>query len=276
MTEKVMYNQLPEGAQYRQGKVTEGSRISIPIPIPKPVPLIGGTEVYQKDNGTEYWYCKIKEGRDEFMHLYFEDLTEEDLLYDAKGKKRKFVTDEQRKFKSDVLKALDSKPEVGFRWIPVYEPSEGDSGIQYVSGAKVLRGLNSYNWEENFKNYSPENGSREASKTTYFLLLLRWLKDGIATIEQLSEESKDIGHYRDSKNAKNDFEKTGEREFGGVYGFVGNTYKEVKDSESRSGFSSLGGSYDCSGAGYPVADGCRISHPNIGNDYSVGLLELTK
>ena len=45
--------------------------------------------VYQKDNNTPYWYCKIKDGRDEFMHLYFEDLTEDDVLYDAKGKKRK-------------------------------------------------------------------------------------------------------------------------------------------------------------------------------------------
>ena len=42
----------------------------------KPAPLIGGTEVYQKDNGTNYWYCRIKNGRDEFMYVPFDDLTE--------------------------------------------------------------------------------------------------------------------------------------------------------------------------------------------------------
>jgi len=53
--------------------------------IPKPTPLIGGTEVYQKE-GLPYWYCRIKNGRDEFMHLYFGDLTNEDILYNEDGK----------------------------------------------------------------------------------------------------------------------------------------------------------------------------------------------
>lgn len=245
--------------------------------IPKPVPLIGGTEVYQKDNGTGYWYCKIKEDRDEFMYLYFGDLTEEDLLYDANGKKRKFVTNKQRKFKANVLKALCNKPKEEFRWIPVYEPTKDDNGnIQYVSGANVLIELNSYNWEKTLKNYSPENGSREAPITTYFLLLLRWLKDGLATIEQLADDSRNIGHYWDSENTKHDFEKTGEREFGGLCGFVGNTYKEVKDSDSSSGFSLLGGEYYGYGDECPVANVYHDSNPDIPKYLSVGLLELTK
>ena len=45
------------------------------------------------------------------MHLYFEDLTETDLLYDANGKKRKFTTEKQKNFKDNVLKALKNKPE---------------------------------------------------------------------------------------------------------------------------------------------------------------------
>lgn len=295
MKEKVLHINLPNGADYRRVEVTEDGKIGIvyteqnvsneesiktplTVSIPKPASLIGGTEVYKKDNGTGYWYCKIKEGRDEFMHLYFEDLTEEDLFYDTKGKKRKFFTDGQKKFRANVLEALDNKPEEGFRWIPVYEPSNDESGnIQYVSGANVLRGLSSYNWEENFKNYSPENGSRLASNTTYFLLLLRWLKDGVATIEQLADDSKDIGHYWDSKNAKHDLEKTGEREFGGLCGFVGNTYKEVKDSESKPGFLSLGGSCNIKGYAWTVASVFHIFDPyhcDVVN--SVGLLELTK
>lgn len=284
--EKVMYVKLPKGAEYRRAEVTEDGKVGIVytkecvsdrISIPKPIPLIGGTEVYQKDNGLPYWYCKIKEGRDEFMHLYFEDLTEHDLLYDANGEKRNFVTGKQEKFKADALKALNNKPEEGCRWIPVFEPSKDSKGnLCYVAGAEVLRRLNSYAWENMFKEYSPANGSQEASDTTYFLLLLRWLKDGVATLEQLADDSKEIGHYWDSRDAKHDFEKTGEREFGGLYGFVGNTYKIVKDSESSSGFSLVGGDYVNYGYRYPLADVKHDSYPYNGNYYGVGLLELTK
>ena len=87
------------------GKVTELST----NPNTKPTPLIGSTEVYQKD-GLPYWYCRIKNGRDEFMYLYFGDLTNDDVLYTADGKTREFVTEWQKKFKSYVMKALENKP----------------------------------------------------------------------------------------------------------------------------------------------------------------------
>ena len=290
--EKVMYVILPKDAEYRKAYVTEDGKVAIAYAeetvndtakvsktvskaIPKPTPLIGGTEVYQKE-GLPYWYCKIKDGRDEFMYLYFGDLTKDDVLYTADGKKREFVTKKQKKFRADVMNAMGNMPEEGFRWIPVYEPSKDDGGnLQYVSGANVLGGLNSYNWEKAFQNYSPENGSRMASITTYFLLLLRLLKDGFATIVQLADDSKEIGYYWDSENAKHEFEKTGERQLGGLYGFAGNTYKIVKDSESSSGFSLLGG-YDVYGIIYPLAYVEHDVYPNYTKDDGVGLLELTK
>ena len=292
--EKVMYVILPKDAEYRKAYVTEDGKVAIAYAeetvndtakvsktvskaIPKPTPLIGGTEVYQKE-GTPYWFCKIKDGRDEFMHLYFGDLTNNDILYTEDGKKRKFVTERQKKFRADVMKALENMPKEGIRWIPVYEPSKDDGGnIQYVSGVNILRGLNSYNWEKTFQNYSPENGSRMSSITTYFLLLLRLLKDGFATIKQLADDSKEIGHYWDSENAKHEFEKTGECQLGGLYGFAGNTYKIVKDSGSSSGFSLLGGGCGNAGHNYPLADVGHDYHPgNSLKDYGVGLLELTK
>ncbi len=290
--EKAIRINLPDGAEYRKVEVTDGGILiiyaeetaidtvnaskTVSKALPKPTPLIGGTEVYKKES-LPYWYCKIKDGRDEFMHLYFGDLTDDDILYTEDGKKREFVTARQKKFKADVMKALENMPEEGFRWIPVYEPSRDDSGNpQYVAGKDVLRNLNSYNWEEAFQNYSPENGSRMASITTYFLLLLRLLKDGFATIEQLADDSKEIGHYRDSKDAKHEFEKTGERQLGGLYGFAGNTYKIVKDSESSSGFSLLGSNYYEIGYDCPLTGVGRDIGPSITRYTSVGLLELTK
>ena len=294
MKEKVLYVKLPENAKYRRVKVTDDGMIGIvyseectcqakkeatiaKVEIPKPKVLVGGSEVYQNDD-VPYWYCDIKDGRDTFMHVYMEDLTEEDLLYDSKtGRKREFFTNREKKFRKDVLEALANKPKEGFRWIPVYEPSPTpNDSIQFVEGEKPLVGLNCPEWDKKLREYSPENESGKSSKTTYFLLLLRWLKDDIATLEQLAEHSEEIGHYRDSKNAKHDFERTGERKFGGLYGFVGNTGKIVEDSDSESGSSLLGGNHFDGGVEFPLAFVDRIDYPDGKNIYSVGLLELKK
>ena len=236
------------------------------------------SEVYQKDDDVPYWYCKIKDGRDEFMHLYMEDLTEEDLLYDSKtGRKRKFYTEKQKEFKEKVLKALANKPKEGYRWLPVFEPSYDEYWrLQFVTDEKPYVKLNSSQWKKILREYSPENGSGMSSKTTYFLLLLRWLKDGIATLEQLADNSAGIGNYWDSENGKHFFERAGERKFGGLYGLVGNTYKIVEDSDSDSGYSFLSGNCLSTGRAAPLADVFHIYTPNNNLNFSVGLLELTK
>lgn len=280
--EKVMYVILPKDAEYRTAYVTNDGKIAIVYAeetskiLPKPAALIGGTEVYNKE-GLPYWFCKIKDGRDEFMHIYFGDLHEDDLLYIADGKNRNFETERQKEFREDVLKALKNKPKEGFRWIPVYEPSKDvDGNLQYIAGKEVLRNISSYSWERKFQNYSPENGSQMSSITTYFLLLLRFLKDGFATIEQLADDSKEIGHYYDSIDAKHEYEKTGERQLGGIYGFGGNIFKIVKDSESESGFSILGGDCYNYGRKYPLADGEEDDYPYDIKSDRIGLLELIK
>ena len=274
MEEKVLYVKLPEGTQYRKVIVAEDVAYSeectcqqkekAKVEIPKPKALVGGDEVYQNDD-VPYWYCKIKNGRDTFMHVYMEDLTEEDLLYDSKtGKKRKFSTEGQKKYKKDVL--------------AMYEPSPTPNGsVQFVEGEKPLVELSCPEWDKMLKEYSPENESAKISKTTYFLLSLRWLKDGFATLEQIADHSEEIGHYMDSENPKHDFEKTGERKFGGVCGFVGNTCIIVEDPNSESDYSLIGGYYGNYGDEYPLADVFHIYNPNDGRYIdSVGWLELKK
>lgn len=159
----------------------------------------------------------------------------------------------------------------------MYEPSPApNDSIQFVEGERPLVGLSSLEWDKMLKKYSPENESAKISKTTYFLLSLRWLKDGFATLEQLADHSEEIGHYWDSENAKYEFEKTGERKFGGVYGFVGNTCIIVEDPNSESGYSLLGG--NCINNGYvsPLADVDHINFHSIKFNYSVSWLELKK
>ena len=186
-------------------------------------------------------------------------------------------TEGQKKYKKDVLEALENKPKEGFRWIAVYEPSPTPNGsVQFVEGEKPLVGLSCPEWDKMLKEYSPENESAKISKTTYFLLSLRWLKDGFATLEQLADHSEEIGHYRDSENPKHDFEKTGERKFGGVCGFVGNTCIIVEDPNSESGYSLLGGGYYYNGNFSPFADVFHLNFPYDLYDGSVGWLELKK
>lgn len=211
------------------------------------------------------------------MHIYFGDLTENDLLYDENGEKREFTTYDYREFKDYALQALNNKPQEEYCWIPVFEPSYNlNYFLQYVAGKEVLRRAKLYTWDIMFKEYSPENGSKMASITTYFLLLLRWLKDGIATLEQLAGDSREIGHYFNSENTKYECEKTGERSFGGLFGFVGNTHKIVKDPDSPSGFSSIGGSYNNESTNHPLSEVYRWIYPSDCVNNNVGLLELTK
>lgn len=281
MKEKVKYIDLPDGAKFRRVEVTEDGRIAIfyTLERPKPNPLIGGTEVYQKDNNTLYWYCKIKNERDEFMYVDFNDLTEKDLYFETNGKKREIATELEKDFEEKVLKALKNKPKEGYRWIPVFEPSKNSRGnLQYVAGEEVFIGTSPLEWEEMFKEYSPKNGSQMASTTTYFLLLLRWLKDGIATLEEISDDARWLGNFKNNKYATNSFEKTGEREFGGLFGFVGNTSKTVRDSEKRVGFSSIGG-YCQYPYNSPTMSSFNLKYLWSAKDKSfsdVGLLELTK
>lgn len=289
MKEKVLWFKLPEGAQYRKVIEAENGMIGIEyseqctcykvkVEIPKPKALVGGGEVYQNDD-VPYWYCDIKDGRDTFMHVYMEDLIEEDLLYDSKTKrKREFSTDNEMEFKDNVLKALKNKPKEGFRWIPVYEPSiTPNGGVQFVNGEIPLVGLSAPEWNRILKEYSPENESGMSLETTYFLLLLRFLKDGIATLEQIADHSEEIGHYRDSKNAKECLEKTGERKFGGLYGFVGNTNKLVKKSNLKNGYSLLGGTFDFRGITCPLTRALDIADSeHFCDEASIGWLELIK
>lgn len=266
MDEKDLYDRLPK-EKYRKVIVTESK-------IPKPMNLEGGRKVYQKV-GIPYWFCKIKNNRDEFMYVYMEDLTEEDLFYEAKtGKIREFETAAQRYFRIDVLKALKNKPKEGYRWIPVYEPSIDEMGqLQFTSNEKPALEYNSLEWEKKILEYSPENESSICSRTTYFLLLLRWLKDGIVTLEQLTDDSSSIGHYRDSEDAKHRLELTGQRECGGLFGFVGNTSKILINYNCCSKYALAVGSYLDYGKWYVVSD-VRNLDKNYNNRKYLALPEL--
>lgn len=235
-----------------------------------PNPIIGGTEVYQKKDKvprTNYWYCKIREA--EFMYLDFSDLTKEDLFFDSNGKEREFKTLRQKKLKNSISSALRRKPKSGFVWIQVCEPYiDNDGTVIFDPEKKITKPLEVCKWDDIAKNYLPENGSQLATKAIYYLLLLRWLKDGWATLEELADDSSEIGRYRNSKHPKN--------EFAGLKHFVGNTYKIVKDYNAKSGFALMGGSYQDTGKGCPVGTVYHLNYASNVYTSTVGLIILTR
>ena len=274
MNEKGLYVDLSQQENCRMGKVARE------ILIPKPQKLIGGTEVYQKE-GLPYWFCRIKGGRDEFMHLYTEDLTRHDVLYDDyEDEFRDYnITHNTYKFKDELLQCVEQKPENGFVWIPVYEPSsDGNDEIQFVGEETPLTGLSAIEWERRFEVYSPENESQMAQKSTGFLLLLRWLKDGMSDIVELAEDSGNIGHYL-YYGQEEKLEMTGERFFGGLAGFVGNTVKIMKVCDPRDNRRTF---YQTSGSYMSFSNAVGRIHLMITGTYdfeqedAVGLMELRK
>lgn len=187
-------------------------------------------------------------------------------------------TDEEREFKLMLANAIKSGLK-DFRR-PKYDPSfnEGEIGICYESGKAPAVGK-SYNWwNQVAKKFKPECNSRLGTKTEYvaFLgVLIKKLVESGWSVEKawdaVCNDSKELGHYWNSKNAKSVFESTGCREICGFYDLA-NTCKIL--DEETGGFWVAGGGYNDNGNVNPLAD---LDHcTGVGNDNygSVGLLVL--
>jgi hypothetical protein len=119
---------------------------------------------------------------------------------------------------------------------PRMDPSFSASGIDYRIGVKPAIGR-SYSWWDNAaKNYCPERGSRLGTRLEYaaFLgVLIKKLIDTGKTVEwawnAVCNDSKELGHYADSKGIKGDFESTGSRFICGFYD-LSNVPKLLKSS----------------------------------------------
>ena len=145
---------------------------------------------------------------------------------------------------------------------PVLDPSfSEDGGICYAYGRKPAVGK-SYNWwEKTAIEFMPDRGSRLGTRTEYVaflgVLLKKLIKKGwikAEAWEAVCNDSRELGHYRDSENAKNGFELTGSREIFGYYDLA-NACKILKmDVGFHDNCWIAGGSYSAKGYWYPLAD----------------------
>lgn len=187
----------------------------------------------------------------------------------------------EKKFKEDVETAI--KNGLQDFWSPICDPSFDDNGcICYEPGKKLAVGK-SYNWwEENAKAFCPERGSRLGIKSERIAFLAMLIKDLVASGKSLEwawnavcNDSKKLGHYRNSENAKHAFEDTGSREICG-WCDLGNAYKIVAEDKEAGGFWLAGGNYNYNSYNNPLADLYRNFYRFNDNYYSCGWLVLTE
>ena len=190
-------------------------------------------------------------------------------------------TSDGKRVKASIIKAK----EIGMKnfRIPAMDPAFDDDGetIIYCAGRKPAVGKSAKWWEENAPKFMPSKNSRLKDDLQADVVL------GVMRIKYLVEEkgyqvaeawkavcvdSKDLGHYRNLKNAKHDFETTGSRQIGKCFD-LGNTCKIVKKREA-SGLVLFGGSFNVDSNSYPLADADCIRNPDVDRNCSVGELVL--
>ena len=145
-------------------------------------------------------------------------------------------------------------------WRPVYDPSFDDNGcICYHPGNMPAVGK-SYNWwYKHAKAFCPERGSRLGTNSEYGVFLAVLIKELVASGKSVEwawnavcNDSKELGHYWESKDAKHDFETTGSRDICGWYDLA-NAYKILAEDEEASGYWLAGGGYRNFGDRRPLA-----------------------
>lgn len=212
------------------------------------------------------------------------------LSLDDEFMTHKPTTNKEKELKKLLTEAIKKGLKNFYR--PVLDPSFNDDGsICYIQGKKpavvkyymqcnnpsVVR--NADWWKEITTKFMPERGSRLGNVTEYIaflgVLLKKLIKSGWSKAkawDAVCNDSKELGHYWDSENAKREFETTGSREIVGFYDLA-NTFKILMHGDCHC---IAGGYYDCKGNADPLSALQYHITPGIGNFGSVGWLVLEK
>ena len=222
------------------------------------------------------WECNSKEFEEMFPIVDIENVSLEDRFMRYQPK-----TSREQRVKESIIEAKRIGMK-NFR-IPAMDPSLDDDGetIIYCAGRKPAVGKSAKWWNENAPKFMPSKNSRLKDDLQADVVL------GVMRIKYLVEEkgyqvaeawkdvcvdSKDLGRYWNSENAKREYETTGSRQIGKGFD-LGNTCKIVKKREA-SGFVLFGGCYCNFGDNCPLADAVSINDPNNNFNCSVGELVL--
>lgn len=163
------------------------------------------------------------------------------------------------------IKAIREVQQVGIEpfYRPVIDPSiEGDK-VVYKKGKKPAVGYSFNKWVKAVKAMPAAEGKswKLGTEYQYYAFLVQLINQLVAigwdvkrAIEAVVLDSKELGHYWNSKNALHDFEMTGSREFCGVCDLA-NTYKLLTCSIEEVGGFWVAGGYCGNFSNYgPLAD----------------------
>lgn len=165
-------------------------------------------------------------------------------------------TEAEKKFKATLTEVIKAGIEDFYR--PVIDPSFADkekTKIHYMAGEKPAVGK-SYNWWKETVKDSKWCFGTKAQYVAFLGVLIKMLVSKGWTVgeawDAVCNDSKKLGHYWNSDNAKRQFEDTGSREICGFFDLA-NTYKILAEDEEVGGFWLAGGSYNGNGDNVPLA-----------------------
>ena len=167
------------------------------------------------------------------------------------------TTDEEKAFKELLSEAIKSELKDFYR--PVLDPSFNDymTGICYEFGNKPAVGKSYYWWENTAKEFMKNLrlGTRYEYVAFLGLLIKKLVESGWSISKSwraVCTDSKELGHYWNSDNAKHEYEDTGSREVCGFYDLA-NTSKILAEDKEAAGFWLASGSYNTSSNFSPFA-----------------------
>ena len=188
-------------------------------------------------------------------------------------------TEAEKKFKATLTEAIKAGIEDFYR--PAMDPSFADkekTKIHYMAGEKPAVGK-SYNWWEGTVKDSKWCLGTKAQYVAFLGVLIKMLvAKGWTCCEawdSVCNDSKKLGHYLNSDNAKHQFEDTGSREICGFFDLA-NTYKILAEDKEAGGFWLAGGGYNYDGHDDPLADLGLCNFCNLNHDDGVAWLVLKK
>lgn len=192
-------------------------------------------------------------------------------------------TKNEKEAKKLITEAIKAKVKNFYR--PKYDPSfitDDGEDICFVAGKMPAVGETYEWWYAAAKKYSPLRNSRLGTRLEYgaFLgVLIKKLVESGKTVKwawnAVCNDSKELGHYWNSENAKDDFEFTGSRCICGFYDLA-NTWKILsEDSLNDDAFWLAGGLYSHASTLLPLADITPCHEYNEYDDYGVGWIVLS-
>lgn len=188
-------------------------------------------------------------------------------------------TEAEKKFKATLTEVIKTGIEDFCR--PAMDPSFSDkekTKIHYMAGEKPAVGK-SYNWWKETVKDSKWCFGTKPQYVAFLGVLIKMLVSKGWTVgeawDAVCNDSKKLGHYWNSDNAKHRFEDTGSREICGFFDLA-NTYKILAKDEGVGGFWLAGGNFDGNGGYCPLADLGLRNFFDDGRSSSVAWLVLKK